>query len=765
MKRLLWILVAIAALFIAGWIATPLSRPIFPEDYSTVVVDREGRRLRVFLNSAEQWCFPPDTAEVPEKLVISALTYEDKRFFRHFGIDPIAFFRATGQNLRARRVVSGASTITMQVARIANPKQRSIFNKFIEAYHSLKIELRYSKEEILRLYFEHAPYGGNIRGYRAACLRYWGIEAEHITWGEAATLAVLPNSPALINPDTDPGKLKAKRDKLLRKLHDKGHIDDETLELSLLEPIPAGQIPYEFTAPHLTRRLAARFPGKYIHSTIDRNIQREMERLASHHAEWLQSFGVKNVAILVAETRTGRIVAYVGSDDYHDDARKGKVDGVIAPRSTGSLLKPFLYALAMDDAIIIPESRIKDIPTYYGAFSPHNADMSFSGLVPARVALTRSLNVPAVRLLYTYGIHDFYRFLQRAGMRSLFRSPDEYGLPIILGGCEGSLWEMVAMFRGLGNGGVFPGLTAIMSDTLGESDTLISPEACWAVLSILENVDRPGAEYYWHQYSNRRPISWKTGTSYGHRDAWAVGVTPQWTIGVWAGNFTGEGNPALIGSQAAGGLLFKIFNSLDIDQRLVRFERPESMIRLEICRETGFIANENCEFVDSVFAPPNSMMLQKCPYHRTLFLDEDEKYQVCSRCWETGKVKIVSRLVYPPEVIQFLSRKGHSYLAVPPHNPECPVRGFDNPVGIIYPVHGARILVPRGFGGEHQKIVAKGAYSVAKGSLMWFLDGNFIGSTFDKHEIPLDLSVGSHTLTAMNSDGHTGTVKFDAFRK
>jgi penicillin-binding protein 1C len=284
MKRLLWILVTIAALFIAGWVATPLSRPIFPEDYSTVVVDREGRRLRVFLNTAEQWCFPPDTAEVPEKLVISALTYEDKRFFRHFGIDPIAFFRATGQNLRARRVVSGASTITMQVARIANPKQRSIFNKFIEAYHSLKIELRYSKEEILRLYFEHAPYGGNIRGYRAACLRYWGIEAEHITWGEAATLAVLPNSPALINPDTDPGRLKAKRDKLLRKLHDKGHIDDETLELSLLEPIPAGQIPYEFTAPHLTRRLAARFPGKYIHSTIDRNIQREMERLASHHA-------------------------------------------------------------------------------------------------------------------------------------------------------------------------------------------------------------------------------------------------------------------------------------------------------------------------------------------------------------------------------------------------------------------------------------------------------------------------------------------------
>ena len=765
MKRRLWIPIGGALLLLIVWLATPLPRPLFPDDYSTVVVDRDGRRLRVFLNSAEQWCFPPDSFVIPEKLVISAVTYEDKRFYKHFGIDPIAFFRAVGQNLRKGRIVSGASTITMQVARIANPKRRSIFNKFIEAIHSIKIELKYSKEDILRLYFDHAPYGGNIRGYRAACLRYWGIEAEEITWGEAAALAVLPNSPSLINPDTDAGELRAKRDRLLRKLHDHGHIDDETLELSLLEPIPRGQIPFEFTAPHLCRSLARRYSGEFVTTTIDYKIQRETERLASRHAEWLQSFGVKNVAVLVADTRTGDVLAYVGSNDFHDDALKGKVDGVRAPRSTGSLLKPFLYALAMDEAIIIPETQIKDIPTFYGAFAPHNADMSFSGLVTARDALIRSLNVPAVRLLYAYGLHDFYSFLQNAGMSYLFRSPDEYGLPIILGGCEGSLWEMVSIFRGLGNGGVFSGLNTILGDSIELGDSLISTEACWTVLDIIQNVNRPGAEYYWHQYSSQRPISWKTGTSYGHRDAWAIGVTPKWTIGVWTGNFTGEGNPNLIGSQAAGILLFKVFNSLKSGDLSAKFERPESMVKLGICRQTGFLATDKCEMVDSILVPPNCAMLRKCPYHRTLFLDEDEKYQVCSRCWEHGKVKSVTRLVYPPEIVQFFAQKGHSYLATPPHNPNCPVQGYENPVMIIYPTAGAKILVPRGFEGKHERIIARGAYSVAKSSLNWFLDGDFIGSTFDKHEIPLDLEVGSHSLTAMDSEGHSATVKFSAYMK
>lgn len=765
MKRLLWIILAVAAIFALGWLITPLPRPLFSDDYSTVVLDREGRRLRVFLNSNEQWCFPPDTVHLPDKLVTAAITYEDKRFYRHLGIDFFAILRAIKQNISEGRVVSGASTITMQVTRIANPKPRTLVNKIVELYHSLKLELKYSKQEILRLYFDHAPYGGNIRGYRAACLRYWGIEPEQLTWGESATLAVLPNSPGLINPDIDPGELKAKRDRLLYKLHSKGHIDDETLELSILEPIPSGQIPFDFVAPHLARKMELRYPGRIIRTTIDKEIQREMEILASRHAEWLQSLGIKNLSVLVAKTQTGEILAYVGSQNFHDDSRNGKVDGVDAPRSTGSLLKPFLYALAMDEAIIIPESRIKDIPTYYGSFAPHNADMSFGGLVTAREALIKSLNVPAVRLLYTYGLLDFYNFLRQAGMSTLFRSADEYGLPIILGGCEGSLWELVSMFRGLGNYGVFSELTAVCNDSAGVGDSLLSPEACWAVLDILKDVNRPGAEYYWHQYSGQRPIAWKTGTSYGHRDGWAIGVSPQWTIGIWTGNFSGEGNPNLMGAQSAGSLLFKVFNSLEVDQRNTWFEKPDSMIELRICSQSGYVAKEACEFIDTVFAPPGAATLQKCPYHRTLFLDEQERYQVCSQCWVSGHVREVIRLVYPPDVTQYMKEKGHSFTALPLHNPDCPTLSAGNPIKIIYPTPNARLLIPRGVAGEHQKIIAKGAYAVAKGGLSWYLNGHFIGTTFDKHHIPLELKSGQHSLTVVDQEGHTVSVNFKAYRR
>jgi len=762
MRKLRWIIASLAGLFIIGWLATPLPNPVFPQDYSTVVVDRHGRRLRVFLNSAEQWCFPPDTTEIPNKLVEAAIAYEDKRFYRHHGIDVFAIVRATWQNITERRTVSGASTITMQVARLSNPKRRTLFNKIIELFHSLKLELKHSKEEILRLYFTNAPYGGNIRGYKAACLRYWGVEPEQVTWGEAATLAVLPNSPSLINPDIGPKRLETKRNKLLEKLRDNGSIDDETYELSLLEPIPSGQLPFEFYAPHIARELHAKYPGEYVRTTIDRDIQRRVMNLAAEHADWLHTIGVNNVAVLVADTRTGEVLAYVGSNDFHDDGRRGKVDGVIAPRSTGSLLKPFLYALAMDESIILPESRIKDIPTYYGSFSPCNSTMDYRGLVTARDALVKSLNVPAVRLLYTFGIHEFYDFLRRAGMANLFRSPDSYGLPLILGGCEGTLWDLTALFRGLGRSGEFSGLTVIEGDSLPEVEALISPAACYLVLDMLKDLNRPGAEYYWHHYSNSRPIAWKTGTSYGHRDAWAIGVSPRWTIGVWVGNFTGEGNPNLMGAQSAGSLLFKVFNSLPENDEYRWFTPPDDLTEVEICAETGYLAKDECEITKTVLSPTTTKPLRKCPYHRTLFLNGAETYRVCSRCWEIGDVKEVTRTAYPPEVVQYMKEKGHTFSALPPHNPDCTTLSTDNPITIIYPTANANLLVPRGVEGVHQKIIAKAGYSVEKGGLYWYLDNEFIGSTYQKHEIPLVLDTGSHYLQVVDEEGHTASIKFRA---
>jgi len=748
------------------WLATPLPSPLFSNNYSTVIVDRNGKLLRVFLNEDEQWRFPPANEEIPKNLVTTAIAYEDKRFFCHIGFDPISLIRALIQNIRAGKIISGGSTITMQVARICKPKKRTIINKIVEIFQSVKIELLYSKKDILRLYFNNAPYGGNIIGYRAACLRYWGKDPKELTWAEAATLAILPNNPSLINPPKNIGLLEKNRNKLLKKIHEKGYIDRETYELALLEPTPELQVRFPFYAPHLSFNLAGKKIRGEIKTTIDFNIQKNVELLAKEHAKRLNSEGIKNLAVIVAETRTGKVRAYIGSQGYEDKEREGMIDGVRAPRSTGTILKPFLYALAIDDAIIVPETRIRDIPTFYGSFAPNNADNDFRGIVTAREALIQSLNVPAVRLLYTYGVPDFLGFLKKAGMTTLFRTADEYGLPLILGGAEGTLWDITAMFRALGNYGKFSGLQVLENDSLPAPKQLISAGACYLVLDILADLNRPESEYYWELFSDRYPIAWKTGTSYGHRDAWAIGVSPEWTIGVWTGNFTGEGTPNLAGARSSGTLLFQIFQALPKNPENALFHKPTTdLVKIKICPESGYLATPECPNPIEVDAPPTSKSLPLCSFHKKIFTTKDGKYRVCSLCWDLNDKKEQIYTVYPPEVIQHLKTRGHSFIALPPHKPDCPSQSTMNLIEIIYPTQRSIIIVPKGLSEEYEKIIAKAAYSGAKGELYWYLDNIFIGATIDEHNIPLDLTNGWHNLQAIDQEGHFQKVRFKAERK
>jgi len=775
MKHAAIVLSIYAAIMALVWWITRLPEPLFPDDYSTVVLDENGKYLRIFLNSDEQWCFPTpeksDNELLPEKLKRCIIFFEDKRFYHHPGIDIFAIFRAFIQNLGAGEYVSGASTLTMQVARIAKPKKRTILNKAIETIQALKIDLYYSKEEILELYVAHAPYGGNIIGYKAACLRYWGKNPDRLTWAESAALAILPNSPSLINPVAGKDKLKKKRDRLLARLLDAGIIDKETYELSILEPLPERQIPFAISAPHLARNLDKKFPGKTITTTLSAEIQSTVENIVREYARNLYAVGIKNTAVLVVETESGKVKAYVGSQDFFDNNAGGKVDGVMSPRSYGSILKPFLYALAMDDAIIIPETKIKDIPTYYGAFSPYNADLKFNGLVTAHEALVRSLNVPAVRLLYTYGFHNFFDFLKEAGMTTLFRSAENYGLTLILGGAESNVWEIASLYRGLGNYGYFSGIYVVKDDSLNKGKQLISPGGAYLVMDILKDLRRPGAEYYWHMYSNQWLIAWKTGTSYGHRDAWAVGVSPQWVIAVWAGNFTGEGNPNIVGARAAGPLLFKIFNSLPKNPYEPWFDVSDLYIeKIKVCAETGFLAGPNCPHVVECDAPRTNKIFKPCPYHKKIFVTEDEKEQVCSMCWDIDDIKEVTRLVYPPQVMQYLREHGGSFQAIPSHRRTCPTLGSYNPIEFIYPKNGSHILVPKDISGEYQKVIVQVAHSRDESELYWYLDDEFIGSTIDrhsveKHTIALDIVSGRHKLNVIDQDGYYKSIRFDAGKR
>lgn len=768
-KRAIFILLAMLLFYLA----IPLPDPLFPQDYSTVVTDRNGQILRAFLNRNEQWLLPPrPDLPIPEKLKIAVLHYEDRYFYFHPGVNPAAVLRALYQNLSAGRTVSGASTITMQVARLIRPKTRHVGNKLLEMLQAAKLELRCRKGEILARYLNHAPYGGNIVGYQAAALRYFRKLPEQLTWGEAATLAVLPNAPGLISPDINPGLLKARRDRLLAALFREGVLDRESYELARLEPLPAGSHPFRMLAPHLGQWLKDQHApaGGLLRTTIDRQHQENVEAILARHIKYLARQGIANGAALVADTRSGAVLAYAGSQDFFDFAADGQVDGVQAPRSSGSLFKPFLYALAIDEGILLPQTQLKDVPTYYGAFSPSNATEAYDGIVTAKEALVRSLNVPAVRLLYGYGIQPFYLFLQSNRLTTLIRPASEYGLPLILGGAEVSVWEMARFFRGLGSGGRVGQLQVLQAPAAetrpGEQGAAISPMACYLTLNMLRELQRPGAEYYWEQYQNQWPLAWKTGTSYGQRDAWAVGVSPQWTIAVWVGNFSGDGNANLAGAKCAGPLLFDLFNYLPKDPGQAWFARPAGESQtLMLCRESGYLAGENCPDPVPAEAPRFMKPLRRCPYHQAVYLDSAETYQVCSLCWENGNYHRVSRLIYPPDVVQYLRRRGQVVSDLPPHHPDCPGQSGQPGAQILYPQENTRIWLPRDFGGVLQKVILRAAHRDRESRIYWYLDRRYLGSTAARHELAVELQEGWHQLEIIDESGQRDRKRFWVGRK
>jgi penicillin-binding protein 1C len=381
-----------------AWLAVPPA-PLFPDDYSLVLLDSRGGILRAFLARDQQWRFPAATGGIPGKYLDALFAYEDKRFRSHPGIDPMALLRAAGGRMARGEKAGGASTLTMQLVRLAHPRPRTYPNKALEMLQALRLELHHSKEELLRAYAAHAPMGGNVVGAETACYRYCGKPFAEITWAEAALFAVLPNSPSWIHLGRERPRLRAKRDRLLRKLHRDGRLDSLGLSLAMEEPLP-DSADLAVRAPHFAESFRARGASGRIRTTLDMGMQRKVEALSAYRVGLLREQGIHNLAILVAETGTGKVRAYLGSPDFRDRGHQGQVDGVRARRSTGSLLKPFLYARLMDRGPYLAGTKLADIPTYYGSFAPQNASKEFSGLIGLDEALIRSLYVPAVRALY-----------------------------------------------------------------------------------------------------------------------------------------------------------------------------------------------------------------------------------------------------------------------------------------------------------------------------------------------------------------------------
>ena len=712
-----------------------LPRNMFPDTpYATVMADRNGELLGARIADDGQWRFPPSET-VSEKFKQCLLQFEDRYFYFHWGVNPLSVGRALIQNIRNKEVVSGGSTITMQTIRLMRKKPRTVKEKIIEAVLATRLEFRYSKEKILALYASHAPFGGNVVGLEAAAWRYFGHSSQNLSWAEAATLAVLPNAPSMIHLSKNRQALETKRNRLLKRLLDRNLIDRSAYELALTEPLPSEPLLLPQIAPHLVSLLYRTDKGHYIQTTLEKGFQQQIESLLSRwNAEFMRS-DIRNIAALVIDVMNNEITAYCGNVNFNEKKSGNQVDIIHAPRSTGSILKPLLYCAMLQEGELLPNTLLPDIPLNINGFAPQNFDLQFNGAVPASEALARSLNVPAVQMLRKYSVPKFYDLLKKAGLTTLTRPASDYGLSLILGGAEGTLWEIASVYSSMAytlqTGDYRPGYPSIKrSDgtkkNLKDSSPLFRRGAVWQTFEAIKEVNRP-EEIDWHIIPSIRPVAWKTGTSYGFRDAWAVGTTSRYVVAVWAGNANGEGKPGLTGASTAGPVMFDIFNLLPASQW---FDIPyDDLTEAEICRESGHLKGRFCEHTDTLLVCPAALRTDPCPYHIPINVTSDERYRVYENCAVGNDIKNKTWFVLPPAWEWYYKQHHPEYKPLPPLKAGCGNSGAINPMQFIYPQNNAIIYIPKQLDGSKGAIVFNLAHSNNDATVFWHLDEEYITST------------------------------------
>jgi len=727
-----------------------LPTKLFRQPLSATLSTTDGTLLGARISADGQWYFEP-AEEVPEKFAKCIVAYEDKRFWWHPGIDFLSIGRAIRQNFSKGEVVSGASTITMQVIRLSRPDApRNIWEKLLESIMATRLELRHSKKKILLLYASNAPFGGNVVGLEAASWRYFGRPADELSWAESAMLAVLPNSPALIHPGRNRTRLLEKRNFLLDKLMANGTIDETECELAKDEPLPDRPLAMPDRAYHLLERLRAEGGDKAYTCSLDPALQDRVNAIAKAHFADYHNNLVDNMGILVRSVETGEVIAYMGNTKgFSSGLRGADVDMIPAARSSGSTLKPLLYAAMLDCGEILPGTLIKDTPYNYNNFSPHNFSRSFDGAVPANQVIERSLNVPSVRMLEQYGAPRFLELLQQMGFDTITRDADHYGLSLILGGAEISLQNLVGAYYDMARKLIDP-----------DVDIPLGRASIWLTFEALSKAGRPEEESSWRDFSSGRKIAWKTGTSWGNRDAWSIGVNRDYVVGVWVGNSDGEGRSGMTGVSYAAPVLFDVFNALPASRW---FSQPlDDMVPLEVCHQSGLPASRICPQIDTVWVPDIQARPDDCKYHRIVHLDADRQWLVNSSCYPVEKMVEAVWFVLPPAQEWYYMKNHLDYRPLPPKHPDFDASSDQgNPIEIIYPQNGITIVTTRSLSGKEQGVVVRAAHRDPSAVLYWHLDDEFVGQTGSgEHDLLLHPEMGRHLLTVMDAGGASRAVMF-----
>jgi penicillin-binding protein 1C len=744
----------------AYWYSLP--DPLFNTPYSTVLESANGELLGAKVADDSQWRFPISHS-IPDKFKTAIIEFEDRRFYDHPGVDARAIIRAAKQNYESGRIVSGASTLTMQVIRLAqeNP-ERTVLQKLKEMVLATRLEFSASKDEILALYAAHAPFGGNVVGLETAAWRYFGREASQLSWAESATLAVLPNSPALIHPARNRDELKAKRDRLLKRLYENGSLDSLTYHLSLMEDLPSKPLPLPQDAPHyLAKQVLTSQKGTRIKSTIQQPIQQKVNEILGYHHQQLSANGIENAAIVVIDVKSQEVLSYVGNTKAgvnHDQF----VNIIDAPRSSGSILKPLLYLMMLNEGQILPNTLVPDVPSTFSEYSPKNFSRSYDGAVPASQVIARSLNVPSVHMLQQYGVPKFHHYLNEMGITTITNAPDHYGLTLVLGGAETTLWEISAVYASLANHlNTYDGRSDHSKDFNPHllnpnsirvaSNISLSAGSIWATFEAMTDVQRPEDEVFWRRFDGARKVAWKTGTSFGNRDGWAIGVTPDYVVGVWVGNADGEGRPELTGVKTAGPILFDVFNALPTTEWFATpwFELDE----IEVCSKSGHRAGAYCDKTTREWVPKAGLKTQVCPYHKLVHLNESKTLQVTSKCADINTIISEPRFVLPADQEWYYQQRNASYISLPPMAKNCG-EDLSGPIQLIYPSIEANIYVPVELDGKTGKTVFEVAHRISDAKIFWHLNDEFVGETTHIHQLALSPSSGRHRLVLVDEFGN-----------
>jgi len=697
------------------------------KEYSQVIYANDSTMLSAYLTHDDKWRLETKLSDITPEMVEAIIHKEDKWFYWHFGFNPVSIVRAFISNIQSGQRVSGASTITMQIARLMEPSKRSYLNKILEIFRSLQLEIYYSKKELLEIYLSNIPMGGNIEGVKAASLLYFNKNPKKMSLSQSVLLTIIPNNPNKNRLDMRNESVVAKRNKWLLKFKKEKIFSDESIADALEEKVKSHRYSVQNIAPHFSQVVKESSNKSEIFTSLIPRFQLKSAKQLKNHVERNRGKSVTNGAVLVIENRTNSIVAYCGSSDFNDSESSGQVNGITSIRSPGSALKPLLYAKGLADGIITPKRIILDVPTDFSSYNPENYEREFNGEVTVEYALVNSLNVPAVRLLVKVGFKPFIKKIKEIGFNEIAKKENRLGLSTILGGCGVTLEELTTAYSIFANNGILKKHNILSNQAIQKGRRIFSEEASYLISRMLSSSGRTESPNLVSSVSKLPNIAWKTGTSYGRRDAWAIGYNKNYTIGVWMGNFNGKGSPYLSGSEMAVPLLFNLFNSIDYQNSSNWSEEPGGISMREVCKNSGLLPSKKCTDIVRDYYIQDVSSNQKCNHIVDLYVNNNETETYCLSCLPKNNFKKKEYPHYLPELVLWYKNSGVNFVSPPKHNANCEVLGSkNNGLMIISPSPEFEYHLEKN-GNQELMLLATSNTDVKL--LFWYINKKYFGKT------------------------------------